>query len=120
MADRILSLRFADITEAIDNIRSVLDGTSLNGFEGDWQKRWLVERGLEIISEASRHLPETVKAGHPEIPWVKVADIGNVLRHSYDRIAPDILWKLAREDLSTLYDVCRAEHRAALAREQQP
>jgi uncharacterized protein with HEPN domain len=73
MADRILSLRFADITEAIDNIRSVLDGTSLNGFEGDWQKRWLVERGLEIISEASRHLPEAVKAGHPEIPWVKVA-----------------------------------------------
>ena len=34
-------------------------------------------------------------------------------------IAPDILWKLAQEDLSALYDVCSAEHRAALAREQQ-
>jgi hypothetical protein len=65
MADRILSLRFADIIEAIDNIRSILDGASLNAFEGDWQKRWLVERGLEIISEASRHLPKTVKAAHP-------------------------------------------------------
>src|SRR4051812_38013229 len=73
MADRILSLRFADIIEAIDNIRSILEGASLNAFEDDWQKRWLVERGLEIISEASRHLPETVKAAHPEIPWVKVA-----------------------------------------------
>jgi uncharacterized protein with HEPN domain len=50
---------------------------------------------------------------------VKVAGIGNVLRHSYDRMAPDILWKLAKEDLSTLYDVCRAEYRAAQAREQQ-
>ena len=30
--------------------------------EADWQKRWLVERGLEIISEASRHLTEEVKA----------------------------------------------------------
>jgi uncharacterized protein with HEPN domain len=78
----------------------------------------LVERGLEIISEASRHLPETVKAAHPEIPWVKVAGIGNVLRHSYDRIAPDILWKVAQNDLSTLYDVCCSEHRAALARER--
>ncbi|MEA2893347.1 MAG: hypothetical protein QOI05_4140 [Bradyrhizobium sp.] len=118
MADRILSLRFADIIEAIDNIRSILDGASLKAFEGDWQKRWLVERGLEIISEASRHLPETVKAVHPEIPWLKVAGIGNVLRHSYDRIAPDILWKLAQDDLSTLYDVCCGEYRAALARER--
>jgi uncharacterized protein with HEPN domain len=119
MADRMLSPRFADIIEAIDNIRSVLDRTSLESFEGDWQKRWLVERGIEIISEASRYIPEAVKATHPEIPWVKVAGIGNVLRHAYDRIAPDILWKLAREDLSTLYDVCRAEYRAALGREQK-
>jgi len=119
MADRLLSPRLADIIEAIDNIRSVLNQTSLETFEDDWQKRWLVERGIEIISEASRYIPAAVKAGHSEIPWVKVAGIGNVLRHAYDRIAPDILWKLAREDLSALYEVCRAEYRAALAREQK-
>jgi hypothetical protein len=33
MADRILSLRFADIIEAIDNIRSILDGASLNALK---------------------------------------------------------------------------------------
>jgi len=36
--------------------------------EFDKRKRWLVERGIEIISEASRHLSEDLKARHPEIP----------------------------------------------------
>jgi uncharacterized protein with HEPN domain len=41
---------------------------------------WLVERRVGIISEASRYLTEDLKARHPEIPWQKVAGIGNVLR----------------------------------------
>jgi uncharacterized protein with HEPN domain len=48
----------------------------------------------------------------------KVAGIGNVLRHGYDRAAPDILWKLVRDDLPVLYQVCREELEAALAREK--
>jgi len=73
----------------------------------------LVERGIEIISEASRHLPDALKARHSEIPWRKVAGVGNVLRHEYERIAPEVLWSVAHDDLPTLEQVCRDE----LARE---
>jgi uncharacterized protein with HEPN domain len=58
-----------------------------------------VERGVQIISEASRHLSADLKSRHPEIPWVKVAAIGSVLRHDYERISPDVIWKLATADL---------------------
>ena len=118
MASRILSLRFWDIIEAIENIDSVLDGVSVESFESDWRKRWLVERGIEILSEASRHIPEDVKARQTGIPWTKVAAIGNILRHAYDRIAPDILWKLARDDLPPLAAVCRAELKIVLSHEE--
>jgi uncharacterized protein with HEPN domain len=37
----------------------------LDVFETDWQTQWLVERGVEIISEASRHLSDELKARHP-------------------------------------------------------
>jgi hypothetical protein len=37
-------------------------------FEIDWQRQWLVERGVGIVSEASPHLTEDLKARHPEIP----------------------------------------------------
>jgi uncharacterized protein with HEPN domain len=35
-----------------------------------------------------------LKARHPEIPWTKVAGIGNVLRHSYENVAAPIMWKV--------------------------
>ena len=102
MIERLLSPRLADIVEAIERIRFILNGASLEAFEQDWEKRWLVERGIEILSEASRHLPDDLKTRRPNIPCSKVAGIGNVLRHDYDHIAPDVLWKLAQDDLPLL------------------
>jgi uncharacterized protein with HEPN domain len=79
----------------------------------------VVERGVEIISDASRRLPHELKDRNPGIPWRKVAGIGNVIRHDYERVAPDVLWKLIQDDLPTLEKVCRAELSAALARERE-
>ncbi len=101
--------RLTDIVEAVELIRSEMSGVTLQAFELDRRKRWLVERGIEIISEASRHLSDELKARHPEIPWSKVAGIGNVLRHEYERVAHDLLWRVVRDDLSPLENVCREE-----------
>ena len=98
--------RLTDIIEAIERVNSILADVSLEAFENDWQRQWLVERGVEIISEASRHLPDDLKARNPEIPWQKVAGIGNVLRHNYESIAAPILWKLVQADLLTLERAC--------------
>jgi uncharacterized protein with HEPN domain len=94
---------------------------TLQSLESDKRKRWLVERGIEIISEASRHLPEGLKARHPEIPWSKVAGIGNVPRHEYERVAHDVLWRVVNDDLPPLEVVCRKElARLQAAKRQSP
>ena len=49
MTERIVAPRLADIIEAIERIRCVLDGVTLEAFEQNWEKRWLVERGIEIF-----------------------------------------------------------------------
>jgi uncharacterized protein with HEPN domain len=97
------------IIDAIERIRSETAGVSQEAFEADWRKRWLVERGVEIISEASRHLSEELKARYPKIPWEDVAGIGNKLRYHYDHIKPDVLWNVARSDLRPLETACRKE-----------
>ena len=66
-----------------------------------------LERGVEIISEASRHIPDEVKAQHPVIPWPDVKAIGNHLRHGYERVDLDVIWKIATEDLNDLEPVLR-------------
>ena len=119
MAARSLIPRLTDIIEAIERIHSVLVDMPLDAFETDWQRQWLVERGVEIISEASRHLTDDLKARHPEIPWEKVAGIGNVLRHNYESIAAPVIWKLVQADLPLLEKVCREELATELVRKQR-
>lgn len=101
--------RLADILDAIEHIRSEMAGVTIDGFEADWRKRWLVERGVEIISEASHRLTDELKLRHPEIPWAKVAGIGNALRHEYEAISAPVMWKLVQDDLTPLEKVCREE-----------
>ena len=45
--------------------------------------------------------------------------IGNVLRHDYEHVAHDVLWRMVRDDLPPLEKVCREELAAERAREQQ-
>ena len=95
--------------DAIELIGEEIAGVTIAGFAKDKRKNWLVERGLEIISEASRRLPETRKARHPHIPWQKVAGIGNILRHEYEHVAYDVVWRVAKDELPVLEQVCRLE-----------
>lgn len=107
MNARTAALRLRDIIEAIERIQTVLADVSLETYETDWQRQRVVERGIEIISEASRHLADDIKSKYPKIPWRKVAGIGNVLRHDYESVAAPIIWKLAQVDLCLLEQACR-------------
>lgn len=63
-----------------------------------------VERGLEIISEASRHVTPDLKARTPHIPWRQIAAIGNLLRHEYQRADTVVTWNVVQEHLPALLD----------------
>ncbi|MDX1710960.1 MAG: HepT-like ribonuclease domain-containing protein [Rhodovibrionaceae bacterium] len=99
--------RLVDILESIEGIRATIDGVSFEEFERSWTIFRAVERGIEIISEASRHIPDELKRDHPEIPWAKIAGIGNLTRHEYHRIAPDIVWRIVQSDLDPLESAVR-------------
>lgn len=107
MNARTAALHLRDIIEAIERIQTVLADVSLETYETDWQRQWVVERGIEIISEASRPLADDIKSKYPKIPWRKVAGIGNVLRHDYESVAAPIIWKLAQVDLCLLEQAFR-------------
>ena len=97
--------RLNDIVDAIDQIGSLLHAKSYNDLVSDKVIKAAFERFLEILSEASRHLPDDMKAGRPDIPWRRISDIGNHLRHAYDRVDSEILWEVyASGELATLHD----------------
>ena len=99
---RELDYVFLDILETIARLEEITRGKSLQDFETSWQLRWMVQRGIEIISEASRSIPDAVADTRPEIPWRKVRDIGNVLRHQYESVSDRILWNVVVDELPRL------------------
>ena len=92
----------SDILEAIGRVEQITRGKTLAGFEQDWQLRWVVQRAIEIISEASRAIPETLKNTRPEIPWSRVRGIGNILRHEYQGLSDPIIWRVVTDELPRL------------------
>ena len=96
------TIRIDHMLEAITGIGLALADKDITELSTDWVRRSAVERGFEIISEASRHLPDDLKATEPDIPWKDIAGIGNILRHDYDGVQMAMLQGTARNDLPLL------------------
>jgi uncharacterized protein with HEPN domain len=106
--------------EAIAHIEADTAGYDFEKFRNDRRARQLVERNLEILSEASRRLPADLKAGEPAIPWQAIAGIGNILRHDYHETYPTVLWETCQKDLKPLKDaISRISKRMGVARRRK-
>lgn len=66
------------------------------------------ERGLLIISEAAKALPDELVAKYPDVEWHAIRAIGNVLRHDYEQIEPHRLWVIVTRDLQKPHQVVGA------------
>lgn len=91
-----------DMLDAINGIQKAVAEKSLSDYRDEWMLKHAVQRGIEIISEASRALPEEVMALRSEIPWPRVRAIGNVLRHEYQGLSDRIIWGVVVDELPKL------------------
>ena len=98
-----------DILHHIDLAAQFGAGMDQAAFVADVKTTYAVTRCLEIISEASRRLPDTLKARHPSIAWRQMAGAGNVYRHDYEDVAARFVWKTLRDDLPPLRAVVVSE-----------
>ncbi len=103
--DRVL----ATIAYNIDLARSFVEGLSFETFAGDDRTLYAVTRCLEIISEASRRLPEGLMVRHPDVPWNRIAAAGNIYRHDYEDVIAELLWATVKDHLNELERAVRAE-----------
>jgi uncharacterized protein with HEPN domain len=100
-----------DIARHIELAVQFTTGFDHEAFVADPRTFYAVTRCLEIISEASRRLPDELKARHPAIPWKDIAGAENIYRHDYEDVAEPQVWDTVQLDLPPL--------RAAIAQELQ-
>ncbi|MCC6948220.1 MAG: DUF86 domain-containing protein [Bradyrhizobiaceae bacterium] len=99
--------RLEHILFHIQGVGRTVQGVSFAEFSSVYHLERTVERAIQIISEAVRALPPELLRRHPEIEWNKITAIGNVLRHEYQRIDPEIMWDIATVKLPELESVIR-------------
>ena len=102
-------VRSQHIVTSCERIRHYVAGRTSAEFLADQMARDAVERNLEIISEASRHLSQSLKERLRHILWRDWAGLGNVYRHQYDDLVADRLWDAITEDIPILLRTLRPE-----------
>ena len=61
-------------------------------FESDVRTQYACVRNLEIIGEATKKIPDEMRAQVPDVPWRNIAGLRDVLAHEYFGIDLEILW----------------------------
>lgn len=74
---------------------------------------YAMTRAIEIISEASRRLPDELRERHAHLPWRAIRDVGNFYRHQCDNVAERRVWDTVHDRLPALLDAVNAEIRLA-------
>ena len=110
--------RIRDILDNIDAIRTFTADMDFARFSSDRLVCYGVTRALEIISEASRHLPAEVKGRQHSIEWRSIAAAGNVHRHQYDGNDEMFVWDVVIHDLEPLKQAMLEEELARLQAEK--
>lgn len=91
-----------DINHHIGLAQAFVEGTDYVALSDDLRTTYAVIRCLEIISEASRRLPDELKERHPEIAWRNMAGAGNVYRRDYEDVAVSLVWVVLQDHLPPL------------------
>ena len=76
-----------------------------------------VIRAFEVIGEATKQIPDSVKVRYPELPWREMAGMRDKLIHDYSVVNQEVLWKTIAEDLPILEP--QVKRILAEAREQE-
>lgn len=99
------STRLRHIIEHIDGITAAIEGMSFEAVRGDYLYERAVERAVQIISEATKELPQELRDRYADVHWPPIIRIGNLLRHEYYRISSRDMWEIATVHLPRLRPV---------------
>jgi len=100
--NRDFGLYAEDILDAIGKIAEFIGELDFEGFVEDEKTSSAVILQLIIIGEASKNIPEEIRAKYPDVPWSDMARMRDRISHGYFGINLKIIWEVVKKRLPAL------------------
>ncbi|MDH4225005.1 MAG: DUF86 domain-containing protein [Deltaproteobacteria bacterium] len=107
-SQREWSFYLDDMIDFAGKVLAYTDGFDQAGFVANGLTYDATLRNLELIGEAATHIPDEIRAAHPEIAWRMIIATRNRLIHGYLGMDNDTLWSIIRDDVPKLLPLLQA------------
>ena len=97
-------LYLEDMVEACEKIRMYVAGVTYERFLSNTMRFDAIVRNIELIGEAARQVPESIRQQMPTVPWREIIGMRNILVHVYFGVDPDVVWSAANDEVPLLKD----------------
>lgn len=87
------------ILDEIAFLRRISEGKTLDDLIHDDYYAHAVRSAIEVIGEATKNVPDSIKKRSPEIPWHEMAALRDRVIHGYFRIDYSVVWNVIITDL---------------------
>ncbi|MDW7679775.1 MAG: DUF86 domain-containing protein [bacterium] len=101
---RNIKLFLEDIIIACKDIQDFTEGMELNHFIQDKKTSSAVIRQFEIIGEAAKNVPESIRIKYSVIPWKDISGMRDRLIHGYFGVDYYLVWDTIKTDVPELID----------------
>jgi len=99
VTDRTYVDHLEDIRDAAAKAHQFVEGMTYATFADDEKTVFAVIRALEIIGEATKRIPDSVRERHPTVPWRLMAGTRDKLIHDYINVNLRIVWRTVQEEV---------------------
>jgi len=104
---RVYTDYLQDIVDYAEKAMRFVQDVSFDDFGDNEEKIFAVVKTLEIIGEAARHLPKSVRDKYAAVPWKQVTGMRDKMTHEYFSVDLEVVWRTVHEDLPPLRDTAK-------------
>ena len=90
--------------ESISYIRDFTKDVDWEEFKDDTLVQDACLRGVTIIGEATKSVPDDVRSRYPDVPWKEIAGTRDKLVHDYNEVDLVLVWQIISRDLLPFED----------------